>query len=255
MSPVHQRRPVLILGGTAEAREVSSALAGAGIPFVTSLAGRVMQPGQTVGQTRIGGFGGPEGLADWLHEQCCAGVIDATHPFAAQISQSAVAASAFTGVPLARLIRPGWLEQEGDRWYWVDNVESAAKLVPSLGTRVLLAIGRQRLSAFAEIRDAWFLARCIEPPDGPLPEQNEVLLARGPFTLESERQLFARYEIDLVVARDSGGPSTEAKLTVARERELPVIMVRRPILPDAFAVDCASQAAEWARSLYISDRP
>jgi precorrin-6A/cobalt-precorrin-6A reductase len=255
MSSVGQHKPVLVLGGTAEAREVSRALAETGIPVVSSLAGRVTHPGQMGGQTRIGGFGGPDGLADWLREQCCAAMIDATHPFAAQISQSAVAASAFTGVPLVRLVRPGWMEQRGDRWYWVDDVDEAAELMPRLGTRVLLAIGRQRLSAFAKIRDAWFLARCIDRPRGPLPRKHEILLARGPFTPESERQLFAQYEIDLVVARDSGGPSTEAKLTVARERGLPVIMVRRPMLPDAFAVECASQAAEWACSLYISEIP
>ena len=255
MSSLARTGPVLVLGGTAEARELSSALAERGIPAVSSLAGRVMHPGKTVGQTRIGGFGGPDGLADWLREQRCAAVIDATHPFAAQISQSAAAASSCTGVPLARLVRRGWTEQQGDRWYWVDNVEDAAKLTPSLGTRVLLAIGRQRLSAFADVRDVWFLARCIDPPHGQLPERHEILLARGPFTLERERQLFARYAIDLEVARDSGGPSTEAKLTVARERGLPVIMVRRPVLPDAFAVECAEKAVEWARSVYISDRP
>jgi precorrin-6A/cobalt-precorrin-6A reductase len=255
MSSAGQRRHVLVLGGTAEARAVASALAGAGIPVVSSLAGRVAHPRETNGQTRIGGFGGPHGLADWLREQSCAAVIDATHPFAERISQSAVTASACTGVPLVRIVRPCWKEQRADRWYWVDDVDSAAALVPSLGRRVLLAIGRQRLPAFAGIRDVWFLARCIDPPRGPLPEKHEILLARGPFTLESERQLLARYEIDLVVARDSGGLSTEAKLVVARELGLPVIVVRRPVLPPVFVVECASQAAEWARSLYISAKP
>ncbi len=219
---------MLILGGTAEARELAAVLHGQGRHVITSLAGRVARPRLPVGDVRIGGFGGPEALAAWLREQAIATVVDATHPFAQRISASAARAAEQAGVPLVRLERPGWTEGPGDRWHWVDGLEQAAARVPELGSRVFLTTGRQGLSAFAGVSDAWFLLRCVDPPDDPLPPYREVLLDRGPYTLEGELSLVDHHGIDVVVTKDSGGDHTRPKLDAARARGLPVIVVRRP---------------------------
>lgn len=236
---------ILLLGGTAEARELAAALEGAGVPVVSSLAGRVSAPRLPRGEVRVGGFGGPQALAGWLRERGVTGVIDATHPFAERISASAVQACGRAGVPLLRLERPGWTAGPGDRWHRVPDLDAAAAAVPELGERVLLTTGRQGLAAFARV-DAWFLIRCVDPPDVALPACHQLVLDRGPYTLEGELALVDRHGIDLVVTKDSGGSATEAKLGAARERGLPVIVVERPARPDAPTVGSLAEALRWA---------
>ncbi len=227
---------ILILGGTAEARELAAELHGRGREVITSLAGRVARPRLPVGEVRIGGFGGPDALAAWLLSNEIAAVVDATHPFAERISASAARASEKAGVPLLRLERPGWTEGPGDRWHWVDDLAQAAARLPEFGSRVLLTTGRQGLSAFAGVSESWFLIRCVDPPDDPLPPHCEVLLDRGPYTLEGELALIDSHAIDVVVTKDSGGDHTRAKLDAARALELPVIVVRRPPPPEVETV-------------------
>ncbi|MCP9491821.1 MAG: cobalt-precorrin-6A reductase [Solirubrobacteraceae bacterium MAG38_C4-C5] len=238
-------RRILILGGTAEARELATELHAQGHHVITSLAGRVARPRLPVGEVRIGGFGGPDALATWLREHEIAALVDATHPFAQRISASAVRAADQAGVPLLRLERPGWTEGPGDRWHWVDDLEQAAARIPRLGARALLTTGRQGLSAFAGVSDAWFLIRCVDPPADPLPPRREILLDRGPYTLEGERTLIDSYEIDVVVTKDSGGHHTRAKLDAARARELPVILVRRPPRPEVDTVAGTDEVVAW----------
>lgn len=243
--------PVLVLGGTAEARELAALLHERGVAVVSSLAGRVARPRLPVGEVRIGGFGGPAGLAAWLQERRVAAVVDATHPFAERISASAAQACPAARVPLVRLERPGWCEQPGDRWHWVDDLPEAAALAPRLGTRVLLTTGRQGLAAFAGVEQAWFLVRCVDPPAPPLPRRHELLLDRGPYTLDGELRLIDRHGIDLVVSKDSGGSYTRAKLDAARERNLEVILVRRPPRPQVDAAASSAEALTWlADALY-----
>jgi precorrin-6A/cobalt-precorrin-6A reductase len=239
---------ILILGGTAEARELAAHLDAAGVGVTTSLAGRVAKPRLPMGAVRIGGFGGPEALARWLTAHEVAAVVDATHPFAERISASAARAAPIARVPLLRLERAGWRERPGDRWTWVGDLDEAAAAVPRLGRRVLLTTGRQGLAAFATVDEAWFLVRCVDPPDPPLPPSHEVLLDRGPYTFDGERALIEAHDIDLVVTKDSGGEHTEAKLAVARERGLPVIVVRRPPRPDVRTETMVSAALDWARA-------
>lgn len=238
---------LLILGGTAEAREVAAALETAGFSVISSLAGRVSRPRLPVGEVRIGGFGGPRALAAWIDEHGCCAVLDATHPFAERISASAAEACRFADVPLLRLERPGWTEREGDRWHWVANLEEAAAMIPALGgSRVLLTTGRQGLPAFAGVDSAWFLLRCVDPPDPPLPAHRELLLDRGPYTLEGELALIDTHDIDLLVTKDSGGALTAAKLDAARARDLPVVVVRRPPRPETSSVATVERALDWA---------
>lgn len=240
------RSPTLVLGGTAEARQLATGLHAGGAPVTSSLAGRVRQPRLPVGEVRVGGFGGPEGLARWLREREAVAVIDATHPFAEGIALTAAQGCELAGTPLLRLERPGWRAGPGDRWRWVDDLPQAAAMVGQLGSRVLLTTGRQGLAAFAAVEDAWFLVRCVDPPDPPLPPRYELLLDRGPYTLAGELALIDSHRIDLVVTKDSGGEHTAAKLRAAHRRGLPVIVVRRPPRPDVPSVGTVPEALAWA---------
>jgi precorrin-6A/cobalt-precorrin-6A reductase len=239
---------VLILGGTAEARDLAARLHADGLAVTSSLAGRVANPRLPAGTVRIGGFGGPEALERWLAAHQIAAVIDATHAFAQRISASVAQAAPAAGVPLLRLERPGWSERPGDRWHWVDDLDQAAGAIGSLGQRVLLTTGRQGLEAFATVAHAWFLVRCVDPPDPPLPPNHELLLDRGPYTLDGELELIDAHGIDLVVTKDSGGAHTQAKLDAARRRGLAVIVVRRPPRPAVPSVATVDEAVDWARA-------
>ncbi|GGT21056.1 cobalt-precorrin-6A reductase [Streptomyces griseoviridis] len=237
---------VLVLGGTAEARRLAELLA-ARLPearVTTSLAGRVAAPRTPPGELRVGGFGGAGGLADWLRAHAVDAVVDATHPFAGTITGHAARAAALTGVPLLVLRRPGWRPVAGDDWHEAGSLAEAAALLPGLGGRVFLTTGRMDLAAFADAPDdLWFLVRSVEPPEPPYPARTETLLDRGPFTLDGERDVLARHRIDVLVTKDSGGAATAPKLTAAREAGLPVVVVRRPPVPDGVAVVADPEAA------------
>ncbi|MEU5421462.1 cobalt-precorrin-6A reductase [Streptomyces sp. NPDC001407] len=244
-------RHVLILGGTTEARRLAAELAAdPALRVTSSLAGRVAQPRLPVGEVRIGGFGGPDGLARWLREQQVDALIDATHPFAGTISFNAAQAAEVARVPLLALRRPGWAAGPGDRWTSVASLDEAARALPALGERVFLTTGRMGLAAFAHLEDMWFLMRSVDAPEPPVPPRMEVLLDRGPFTLDGERELLRRYAIDVLVTKDSGASATSAKLVAAREAGVPVVVVRRPPVPAGVPVaEDLAAAVGWARDV------
>jgi len=239
-------RRMLLLGGTAEARSLAAALhRDPGVTVTSSLAGRVADPRLPPGRTRVGGFGGVDGLVRWLGDEHIDALIDATHPFAATMSAAAAAAAGRAGVPLLRLSRPAWRAHPGDRWNHVDSLAEAARTLPALGSRVFLTTGRQGLSEFAHLDELWFLVRAIDPPTPPVPRAMELLLDRGPFSEETERELMLRHEIRVVVTKNSGGEATAAKLAAARRLGLPVVMVRRPPPPEGVTtVDNVAAALE-----------
>ncbi|GAB3239545.1 cobalt-precorrin-6A reductase [Kineosporia babensis] len=222
---------VLVLGGTGEGRTLAAELVTLGLTVISSLAGRVSSPRLPAGEVRIGGFGGAAGLAEFLAREEISAVVDATHPFAAGMTANAAQACAGT-VPLLILRRPAWVPEPGDKWTLVPDIPSAAAILSetSPDTVVLLTTGRQETAAFAPLPQS-FILRAVETPDGPLPKRCEVILDRGPFTLEGERELFASRNVQKLVTKNSGGPMTAAKLTAARERGIEVIMVERPPLP------------------------
>lgn len=238
-----------MLGGTGEARALAAALVDRRVAVTSSLAGRVANPRLPAGEVRIGGFGGPDGLARWLTGHGTAAVVDATHPFAERIGTAAVAAAHRAGVPLLRLQRPGWEQGPGDDWHWVDTLDEAADLAQLLGERIFLTSGRQGLSAFARCTRPWFLARCVDPPEPPLPPRVDVLLDRGPYTVEGETALLRRHRIDVLVTKDSGGDMTTAKLTAARRESIPVVVVRRPPRPPARTVADVAEALRWVSAI------
>ncbi|MEV8549984.1 cobalt-precorrin-6A reductase [Streptomyces glaucescens] len=240
-------RHVLVLGGTTEARLLAAELAvRPDTRVTTSLAGRVTRPGAIAGDVRVGGFGGADGLAEWLRAHRVTAVVDATHPFAAAITANAARATAVTGRPLAVLRRPGWRPGPGDHWHPAGSLAEAARLLPDLGRRVLLTTGRMDLAAFAHLDRLHFVVRSVEPAEPPAPPDMAQVLARGPFTVADELALLRGHRIDVLVTKDSGGAATAAKLTAARELGLPVVVVRRPPLPDGVSVvPGVAQALEW----------
>ncbi|MFE3289289.1 cobalt-precorrin-6A reductase [Rhodococcus sp. NPDC059234] len=239
---------LLVLGGTAEGRALAAGLSTEpDVEVVSSLAGRVREPRLPGGEVRIGGFGGADGLRDWLRDNRIDVVVDATHPFAARITGNAVAATRALGVPLAVLRRAAWTPIPGDRWTEVDSLDDAAAALPELGSRVFLTIGRQGVDRFAGV-DAWFLVRAIDPPDGAMPARATLLLDRGPFDVGAEMSLMREHSVEVLVTKNSGGPLTEAKLTAARELGLPVLMVQRPPVPVGVTVTAdVAAAADWVR--------
>ncbi|NEB75484.1 cobalt-precorrin-6A reductase, partial [Streptomyces sp. SID14478] len=213
---------VLVLGGTTEARRLAETLHGT-VRLTSSLAGRVAAPRLPPGEVRVGGFGGAAGMADWIRDHAVSAVIDATHPFAERISFNAAGAAATAHVPLLALRRPGWVPGAGDDWREAGSLAEAAQAVRGLGERVFLTTGRMGLAAFAHIDDAFFLVRSVDAPQPPFPPRSQVLLDRGPFTLDGEREILARHRIDVLVTKDSGGAATAPKLTAAREAGIPVV--------------------------------
>ncbi|MBH8567204.1 cobalt-precorrin-6A reductase [Nostoc sp. CENA67] len=240
-------RRVLILGGTGDAAELVARVATIpGIEAIASLAGRTREPSTLVGSVRIGGFGGALGLAGYLREMHIDLLIDATHPFAAQISWNAATAATEVGIPRLMLIRFPWEKLSGDRWLEVENTEAAAAALNNQAQRVFLTVGRQELAAFAHLQDIWFLMRMIDPPtaDAVVPP-GMILCDRGPFALDNEREILIHHNIDTIVSKNSGGDATYAKIIAARELGLKVVMVNRPAIPPGEQVADVDGAIAW----------
>jgi precorrin-6A/cobalt-precorrin-6A reductase len=240
---------ILILGGTAEARELATLLDAAGTRFMSSLAGRVARPRLPVGAVHIGGFGGVPGLRSFLLENRVSAVVDATHPFAQGMTANAVAACAADGVPLLRLERPGWSDApDADSWEWVDDHDAAASAAARLGRHPFLTVGRQALDRFVgPLAEHRTLVRAVDEPAIAMPTSWTLILSRGPYLIEDERALFDEHGVDLLVTKDSGGSYTWSKLQVAAERGATVVIVRRG--PGPAGVDVVSDpqaAADWA---------
>ncbi len=219
---------ILVLGGTAEARTLAAALFERGTDVLSSLAGRVSNPALPVGPLRVGGFGGADGLAMFLRQHRVEAVVDATHPFAARISENAIVAATDTGTPLIRLVRPSWRDHpDADTWTWVASTAAALSAAPE-ARRPLLTTGRQSLGDFLPWSDRAVLARVVDPPALDLPTSWRVVRSRGPYDLEGELTLLADHRADLLVTKDSGGSHTAAKLTAAAELGVPVVVIERP---------------------------
>ena len=238
---------ILILGGTGEARELAAELAAAGIDVLSSLAGRVRRPRLPDGRVRVGGFGGADGLADFLRAEAITSVVDATHPFAASITRNAAEAASRTGVPLLVLRRPPWPADPA--WDTVGDIRAAAAAVREwAGESVFLTTGRRDLGAFAADERHRFLVRAVDPPDpdGPAPRRMTLVLDRGPYTVDDESALMREHGVGLLVTKNSGGSMTAAKLQAARDLGLKIVVVRRPPLPPGCsAVATVAEAAAW----------
>ncbi|MGO4716126.1 cobalt-precorrin-6A reductase [Bradyrhizobium sp. 2TAF24] len=236
----------LILGGTHDANLLADAVARAGIDAVYSYGGRTRAPASQPLPTRIGGFGGVDGLADYIRREGVTHVIDATHPFAAEISRNAVAACAATATPLIALERAPWAKMPGDTWIEVHDIAAAVAALPDAPARVFLAIGRQHIAPFGTKPQHAYTLRFVDPPAGALPLPDaDVLVSRGPFTLADERTMMRERAIAWIVARNSGGTGARAKIDAARELDLPVIMLTRPELPERPRAESVDDVMRW----------
>jgi precorrin-6A/cobalt-precorrin-6A reductase len=238
---------VLVLAGTTEATRLAQRLHDDGVDVVSSLAGVTATAGPRPGAVRVGGFGGVDGLLAFLRSAAVDAVVDATHPFAAVMPFHVAAAADRAGLPHVRLLRPPWVASDGDRWVAVPGMDEAARALDTGGARrVFLATGRQQLDAFRRCTGQWFLVRSIEPVDRPLPRSLEVR-QRGPFSAEGERRLFVEHRIDTLVAKNAGGTATAAKLDVARDLGVTVVMVARPPQPPGEVLTTVDGALEWVQ--------
>ena len=241
---------LLLLGGTREAVELARALDGnPGIETTYSLAGRTRRPAPVPAAVRSGGFGGADGLEAYLREAGIGLVVDATHPYAEAISAHAALACGRASVPRLVLHRPPWEREPEDRWVDAADAAGAARALPALGKRVLLAIGSRDLGPFLRVPGVFFVVRSVEPPGITRdPARFEVVLARGPFDLDSERRLLESHAIDVIVSKNSGGAASWAKIEAARALGLPVVMIARPPPPPGERVESVAAARAWTEA-------
>jgi len=239
-------RDILILGGTTEASALAAALAERGIGATLSYAGRVANPKRQPVPTRIGGFGGVAGLERYLREHAVTHLIDATHPFAATMSAHAIAAACSTGVPIVALTRPPWLPIAGDRWQPVADIAAAVAALAGPPQRVMLALGRMHVPAFAAQPRHHYLLRFVdEPATVPALPHHTLVIDRGPFGVTGDLDLLQRHAIERIVCKNAGGSGAQAKLIAARRLGLPVIMIDRPALPPRDEVPTVDAVLRW----------
>jgi precorrin-6A/cobalt-precorrin-6A reductase len=238
---------ILILGGTAEARALAQALAGRSeFEAIVSLAGRTAEPLPQAAPVISGGFGGAEGLARYLRNENIDVLIDATHPFAAAISANALKAAGSTNVKLLALRRPPWEKVACDNWIEVESVAQAVQALGETPKRVFVALGRNELQPFAGAPQHFYLVRSVDPVDPPLAVPDAVYIAaRGPFGEAEDRDLLARHNIEMIVAKNSGGQATYSKIAAARALGLPVVMLKRPALPDVTSVATVEEVVDF----------
>ena len=237
---------ILILGGTTEASALARLLADdSRFEATLSMAGRTQSPRPQPLPTRIGGFGGIAGLEEWLRTNSVAAVIDATHPYAAQISAHAVAACSSLSIPLGSIVRAPWTREDDDHWIEVETSDAAALALGNTPARVFLSLGRQELDAFAAAPQHHYIARTIDPPDGALPPDIRFVHDRGPFDEATEQAFLARERVEIIVSKNSGGTATYPKIAASRRLRIPVVMIARPHKPHGVALDGVNAAMRW----------
>lgn len=241
------KHSIFILGGTAEARQLAGALAGdPRFEVELSLAGRTRAPVAQPVPVRIGGFGGPEGLAAYMKQKKITILIDATHPYAARISGNAAVAAKLAGVPLVALRRASWQRQPGDRWTEVESVTQAIGTLGENPRKVFLTLGRQELLPFEAAPQHHYLIRSVDPVEPPLDVPHAIYLTlRGPFAEADEARLLQEHAIEVIVAKNSGGPASYGKIAAARSLGIEVILIRRPYLPDVPSVETVEEMLAW----------
>lgn len=232
---------ILILGGTEEARLLAERLSKMGHDVTSSLAGRTSEPLLPVGQVRIGGFGGGDGMGNYIISERFERLVDATHPYAEEIKRNAVKAAELAGLKLVRLTRPAWSEPQYAFWKHMASAEEAAASLPK-GARALLTVGNTKLDTYFARHDCSFVVRSIEPPEKELPVNATSLLGRPPFFLGGELEMMQEQGVTHLISKNSGGVQTEAKLRAALQLRLPVFMIARPALPPAYEVPTVGQA-------------
>ena len=242
------RRRVLILGGTGEARLLAGLAVGTlprNVEIISSFAGRTLRPQDPPGIVREGGFGGADGLTKYLREAAIDIVIDATHPFAATISAHAALATAATGRPRLMLRRPDWVLPEDAQTTFVNDMTAAARQLAAQGGRAFLSTGTQQITSFSGIPNVWFLVRLISKPKERLPlDDYAIITDRPPFSASKEAALLQSNRIDVLISKHSGGP-LPAKISAAVTQDIPLILIHQPPKPHGVHVESIDEAIAW----------
>ena len=240
---------LLLLAGTSEAKRIAWGLSTMGTRAIASLAGVTRSPEPLPLPTRIGGFGGQAGFERFLQTQGITAVLDATHPFAAAMTDRTARICAVQSIPYLQILRPAWVPEPGDRWTEIAAEPDAAVHIPT-GSTVFLATGRQTLERFAGLQGCRVLCRQIDPPTAPFPfEGGEYIISRPPFSVPREVELFQTLGVDWLVVKNAGGAESRTKLIAARQLDIPVLMLRRPPMPDALRVQTVQAALDWVAAL------
>ncbi len=227
---------VLVLAGSGEAKQIAAGLAETGIAAITSLAGTTRHPADQGLPVRVGGFGGADGFRAYLNEAGITAVLDATHPYAARITKRTAAICAEIGMPYCQVLRPPWTPEAGDDWTEIDREEDAAVYIHKWQT-VFLGTGRLTLHRFKNLEGTRLICRLIDPPTEPFPfEGGEFLIGRPPFSITRETELFRLLNVDWLIVKNAGGIASRTKLTAAGDLGIPVLMIKRPPMPDAMRV-------------------
>lgn len=223
---------ILLLAGTFEARRLASEILQRFPSFrlTPSFAGVVKELPDLGCPIRVGGFGGSEGLEDFCREEAVSLIIDATHPFAVQMSDNAAQAASILDLRLLRLERPAWQPGPDDNWQRVPSMNEAVLALPQ-DARAFLTVGRKEIGKFLQRTDIFALVRMIEPPEQYLPEHWKLILQRPAQSTAEEADLLNQHGITHVVAKNGGGERSYAKITAARELGLTVVMIDRPFPP------------------------
>ncbi|GFE64265.1 cobalt-precorrin-6A reductase [Litoreibacter roseus] len=236
---------ILVLAGTAEARDLIARLIANGEEVIASLAGATRAPVPLGTATRQGGFGGDAGFSSWLAAHEPQLVIDATHPYAERVTRRSARICRQVGIPFLRIEREGWTPSAEDDWIFIDRPESARNHLPA-GSRVFLATGRQTLRQFENLSDCTLFCRQIDPPDRPFPFPNgEYVVGRPPFSIPEEVDLFTKLAIDFLVVKNSGGTASRSKLDAAAQMGLTVLMIERPQTVACETVATVGDAMDW----------
>ncbi|NML10595.1 cobalt-precorrin-6A reductase [Sphingobium sp. AR-3-1] len=237
---------ILLLGGTSQASALARLLAQRGVAATLSYAGRTDTPLAQPIAVRIGGFGGVEGLVAYLRAERITHLVDATHPFAATMSAHAVEAARRAGVAHVALTRPAWRAQPGDRWTHVADMTGAVAALAGPPRRVMLALGRIHVEAFAAQPQHQYLLRFVDAPATPpaLPHHS-LVIDRGPFSVEDDLRLMRMHGIDMAVSKNAGGTGAEAKIIAARQLGVPVVMIGRPAMPARTELHVPEEVLRW----------
>ncbi|WP_245256510.1 cobalt-precorrin-6A reductase [Bartonella tamiae] len=219
-------KKILLLGGTQEAYKLAQLFFKNHLDFLSSLAGRTVHPRLPDGNYRIGGFGGRDGLINFVQSENIGVIIDATHPFAQTISEHAVQAANFTNISYIRLERQPWQPVKGDNWHVVYNLEEAAQKIP-FQSKCFLAIGRQYLHSFLKRKDVSFIARMVDQFNDKASHDNLHIILEKPGSYESEKLFLMKHNFDSIICRNSGGIASYAKIKAARFLNIPVIMIHK----------------------------
>ncbi len=238
---------LLVLAGTSDARLLLERIDTTDV--IASLAGVTRTPAKLPCETRIGGFGGADGFRAYMKEAGITGVVDATHPFAAQMTHTAASVCQALDIPHVILQRPEWVAGATDDWRFVDRIDEIPDIIPMMAT-VFLGTGRQTLDEFCCLKGRYLLARVIDAPKKPFPhEDGAFLVGTPPFSIVEEVALFKEKGIEWLVVKNAGGEKSKSKLDAAAQLDLPVVMINRPKLPNATVVGTVDEAQKWVQEL------